>query len=91
MVILCLYMEAVHLAPPVHCSWIRFSSLCFRIKHFLEKPQEGVTASRLASVVFYCLRKETLSHLSDFLLKNPDVEYRTLGRLWVSALVQFIF
>ncbi|XP_060799802.1 glucuronokinase with putative uridyl pyrophosphorylase isoform X3 [Neoarius graeffei] len=53
-----------------------------RIKRFLEKPQEGVTASRLASVVFYCLRKETLSYLSDFLLKQPDVESRTFGRLW---------
>ncbi|XP_053502582.1 glucuronokinase with putative uridyl pyrophosphorylase [Ictalurus furcatus] len=53
-----------------------------RIKRFLEKPQEGVTASRLASVVFYCLRKETLSHISDFLLKQPDVEYRTFGMLW---------
>ncbi|XP_062873193.1 glucuronokinase with putative uridyl pyrophosphorylase isoform X2 [Trichomycterus rosablanca] len=52
------------------------------IKRFLEKPQEGVTLSRLASVVFYCLRKETLSYLSDFLHKQPDVEYRTLGRFW---------
>lgn len=65
--------------------------LSVRIKRFFEKPQEGVTASRLASVVFYCLRKETLSYLSDFLLKQPDVEYRTLGRFWVSALLKFTY
>ncbi|XP_049322777.1 glucuronokinase with putative uridyl pyrophosphorylase isoform X2 [Astyanax mexicanus] len=53
-----------------------------RITRFLEKPQEGVTASRLASVVFYCLRKDTLSHLSDFLLQQPNVEDKTFGRFW---------
>ncbi|XP_066518755.1 glucuronokinase with putative uridyl pyrophosphorylase isoform X2 [Hoplias malabaricus] len=53
-----------------------------RITRFLEKPQEGVTASRLASVVFYCLRKETLSYLSDFLLQQPNVEDKTFGRFW---------
>ncbi|XP_072548243.1 glucuronokinase with putative uridyl pyrophosphorylase [Salminus brasiliensis] len=53
-----------------------------RITHFLEKPQDGVTASRLASVVFYCLRKDTLSYLSDFLLQQPNVEDKTFGRFW---------
>lgn len=72
----------------VHLVYIIFHSLLYRIQRFLEKPEEGVTTSRLASVVFYCLRKETLSYLSDFLLKQPDVEYRTFGRLWVSALLR---
>ncbi|KAI4895582.1 hypothetical protein NFI96_015674 [Prochilodus magdalenae] len=53
-----------------------------RITRFLEKPQEGITASRLASVVFYCLRKETLSYLSDFLFQQPSVEDKTFGRFW---------
>nr|XP_046169541.1 glucuronokinase with putative uridyl pyrophosphorylase [Oncorhynchus gorbuscha] len=53
-----------------------------RISRFLEKPQEGVTALRLASVVFYCLRKATLSYLSDFLTLQPQAQDRTFGRFW---------
>ncbi|XP_066566615.1 glucuronokinase with putative uridyl pyrophosphorylase isoform X2 [Amia ocellicauda] len=53
-----------------------------RIMHFLEKPAAGVTGSRLASVVFYCLRSQTLPCLARFLALRPRVEDRTLGRLW---------
>ncbi|XP_036817816.1 glucuronokinase with putative uridyl pyrophosphorylase isoform X1 [Oncorhynchus mykiss] len=53
-----------------------------RISRFLEKPQEGVTALRLASVVFYCLRKATLPYLSDFLTLQPQAQDRTFGRFW---------
>ncbi|XP_056330390.1 uncharacterized protein LOC130242336 [Danio aesculapii] len=53
-----------------------------RVTRFLEKPQEGVTASRLASVVFYCLRKESLTYISEFLNKHPDVKDRTFGKFW---------
>ncbi|XP_045075651.1 glucuronokinase with putative uridyl pyrophosphorylase isoform X2 [Coregonus clupeaformis] len=53
-----------------------------RITRFLEKPQEGVTALRLASVVFYCLRKATLPYLSDFLTLQPQAQDRTFGRFW---------
>ncbi|XP_067220573.1 glucuronokinase with putative uridyl pyrophosphorylase isoform X2 [Chanodichthys erythropterus] len=53
-----------------------------RVMRFLEKPQEGVSASRLASVVFYCLRKESLPHISEFLVQHPDVNDRTFGKFW---------
>lgn len=53
-----------------------------RVTRFLEKPQEGVTASRLASVVFYCLRKESLTYISEFLNKHLDVKDRTFGKFW---------
>lgn len=53
-----------------------------RVMRFFEKPQEGVTASRLASVVFYCLRKESLLYISEFLIQHPDVNDRTFGKFW---------
>ncbi|KAF1393653.1 hypothetical protein PFLUV_G00018270 [Perca fluviatilis] len=53
-----------------------------RITRFLEKPQEGLTASRLASVVFYCIRRDTLSYLSDFLRMQPQATDRSFGRFW---------
>lgn len=55
-----------------------------RVMLFLEKPQEGLTESRLASVVFYCLRKESLPYISQFLYDHPDVLDRTFGKFWVS-------
>ncbi|KAL0973053.1 hypothetical protein UPYG_G00198280 [Umbra pygmaea] len=53
-----------------------------RITCFLEKPPEGVMASRLASVVFYCIRKATLPYLSDFLTLQPKAQDRSFGRFW---------
>lgn len=53
-----------------------------RVMRFFEKPQEGVTASRLASVVFYCLRKESLLYISEFLIQHLDVNDRTFGKFW---------
>uniref|UniRef100_A0A671UDZ7 Glucuronokinase with putative uridyl pyrophosphorylase n=1 Tax=Sparus aurata TaxID=8175 RepID=A0A671UDZ7_SPAAU len=53
-----------------------------RITRFLEKPQEGLTDSRLASVVFYCIQRDTLSHLSDFLSLQPQASDRSFGRFW---------
>ncbi|XP_075938122.1 glucuronokinase with putative uridyl pyrophosphorylase isoform X3 [Anarhichas minor] len=53
-----------------------------RITRFLEKPQEGLTSSRLASVVFYCIQRVTLSDLSDFLNLQPQATDRSLGRFW---------
>ncbi|XP_071488373.1 uncharacterized protein [Diadema antillarum] len=51
-----------------------------RITKFLEKPREDETQSRLASVVFYCFRRETLPTIQTFLEKNRDVESRTFGQ-----------
>ncbi|KAF4104077.1 glucuronokinase with putative uridyl pyrophosphorylase isoform X1 [Onychostoma macrolepis] len=53
-----------------------------RVMQFLEKPQEGITASRLASVVFYCLRKDSLPYISEFLIQHLDVNDRTFGKFW---------
>uniref|UniRef100_A0A8C2KJB9 Uncharacterized protein n=1 Tax=Cyprinus carpio TaxID=7962 RepID=A0A8C2KJB9_CYPCA len=53
-----------------------------KVMRFLEKPREGITASRLASVVFYCLRKESLQYIYEFLIQHPDVNDRTFGKFW---------
>uniref|UniRef100_A0A3B5L6P8 GHMP kinase C-terminal domain-containing protein n=1 Tax=Xiphophorus couchianus TaxID=32473 RepID=A0A3B5L6P8_9TELE len=53
-----------------------------RITRFLEKPEEGRTASRLASVVFYCLRRDTLSCMSNFLSLYTRATERTFGLFW---------
>ncbi|KAF0030282.1 hypothetical protein F2P81_017013 [Scophthalmus maximus] len=53
-----------------------------RITRFSEKPQSGLTASRLASVVFYCIQRDTLSFLSDFLNLQPQATDRSFGRFW---------
>lgn len=53
-----------------------------KITRFLEKPDEGLTASRLASVVFYCLRKDTLSYLSDFLCLQSQATNNSFGQFW---------
>lgn len=54
-----------------------------RITRFLEKPQEGLTGSRLASVVFYCVQRDTLAHLSHFLSLRPQTAGRSFGHFWV--------
>ncbi|XP_064158531.1 glucuronokinase with putative uridyl pyrophosphorylase [Anguilla rostrata] len=54
----------------------------YRVTRFLEKPRDGLTTSRLASVVFYCLRKDTLPYLSAFLSRQPDAQGRSLGMFW---------
>uniref|UniRef100_A0A3B3UCK5 Glucuronokinase with putative uridyl pyrophosphorylase n=1 Tax=Poecilia latipinna TaxID=48699 RepID=A0A3B3UCK5_9TELE len=53
-----------------------------RITCFLEKPEEGRTVSRLASVVFYCVRRDTLSYMSDFLSLQTRTTERTFGLFW---------
>ncbi|XP_033833473.1 glucuronokinase with putative uridyl pyrophosphorylase [Periophthalmus magnuspinnatus] len=53
-----------------------------KITRFLEKPAEGLTVSRLASVVFYCLQKDTLSYLSEFLCLQPKATDKTFGQFW---------
>uniref|UniRef100_A0A3Q4GDD0 Uncharacterized LOC102783847 n=1 Tax=Neolamprologus brichardi TaxID=32507 RepID=A0A3Q4GDD0_NEOBR len=53
-----------------------------RVTRFLEKPQEGQTASQLASVVFYCIQRDTLSYTSDFLSQQPQTVGRTFGQFW---------
>ncbi|XP_031548705.1 uncharacterized protein LOC116286363 isoform X2 [Actinia tenebrosa] len=50
-----------------------------RIERFLEKPKPDQTTSRLASVVFYCFQKETLSTLEIYLKKRADIDQRGFG------------
>ncbi|KAJ8034154.1 Glucuronokinase 1 [Holothuria leucospilota] len=50
-----------------------------RITKFYEKPKEGDTASRLASVVFYCFRRETLPTIPQYLENHPDINERNFG------------
>ncbi|XP_028400045.1 glucuronokinase 1-like isoform X2 [Dendronephthya gigantea] len=51
-----------------------------KICKFLEKPEPHETKSRLASVVFYCLRKETLYTVDTFLQENPKSDQRVFGK-----------
>ncbi|XP_061774725.1 glucuronokinase with putative uridyl pyrophosphorylase [Nerophis ophidion] len=53
-----------------------------RITRFLEKPEEGRTSSRFASVVFYCIQKDTLPYLSDFLSLQTKAPDRSFGKFW---------
>ncbi|XP_056139075.1 glucuronokinase with putative uridyl pyrophosphorylase [Lampris incognitus] len=53
-----------------------------RVTRFLEKPQNGLTESRLASVVFYCLRSNTLPCISEFLNLQLQAEDRSFGQFW---------
>ena len=55
----------------------------FRILKFLEKPKPEETASRLASPVFYCLRRETLPLVTAYTQQNVDKRLRALGRFMV--------
>ncbi|TWW81991.1 hypothetical protein D4764_01G0018060 [Takifugu flavidus] len=61
---------------------LKMVRLAKKITRFLEKPEGGLTASRLASVVFYCSRRNSLSHLSDFLSLHPPTARRSLGQFW---------
>ena len=51
-----------------------------RIVKFFEKPGLGQTHSRLASVVFYCFRRETLATVSSYLEKKLSRSDRTFGK-----------
>ncbi|XP_028319573.1 glucuronokinase with putative uridyl pyrophosphorylase isoform X3 [Gouania willdenowi] len=53
-----------------------------RITQFLEKPVEGRTPSRLATVVFYCIQRGTLSYITDYLNLPPHANDRGFGRFW---------
>ena len=47
---------------------------------FFEKPEsEEITTSRLASVVFYCLRRKTLKKVDKYLGENQALKSRSFG------------
>ncbi|MCL4125542.1 UNVERIFIED_CONTAM: hypothetical protein GTU68_028943 [Idotea baltica] len=50
-----------------------------RITKFLEKPSPSLTSSRFASVVFYCLRSQTLHLIPSYLDLHQDVTQRKFG------------
>lgn len=70
-------------AKPTNPSVSNRAEFFFRVTHFFEKPLDGMTESRLASVVFYCIQEETLSCLSDFLEWKPRPVDKSFGRFWV--------
>ncbi|XP_043195187.1 glucuronokinase 1-like [Amphibalanus amphitrite] len=51
-----------------------------RIQRFFEKPLWTDTPSRLASVVFYCLRHDTLGTVQEYLGQSGDGPPPTFGR-----------
>ena len=55
-----------------------------RIKNFLEKPEPHQTESRLASPVFYCLRRSSLQFVTAFNERVQDRRNRALGHFMVS-------
>ncbi|XP_076061938.1 uncharacterized protein LOC143037500 isoform X2 [Oratosquilla oratoria] len=50
-----------------------------RITRFLEKPQEGETNSRYASVVFYAFRAETVQKIPEYLSQHQSQGERNFG------------
>jgi glucuronokinase len=52
-----------------------------RITKFLEKPDSSQTNSRLASVVFYCFRKESLGLIDKYVAMHKQLEYLVFGKL----------
>ena len=58
--------------------------LVLRIIKFLEKPSEGETKSRLASVVFYCFRHATFDYVTQYLEASMSVDDRNFGKFLVS-------
>jgi glucuronokinase len=54
-----------------------------RITKFLEKPDSSQTNSRLASVVFYCFRKESLGLIDKYVAMHKQLEYLVFGKLLV--------
>ena len=57
---------------------------CYRITKFLEKPLASETSSRLASPVFYCLKRDTLPSVSTFTQQHLLKKERALGKFIVS-------
>ncbi|KAM4650932.1 uncharacterized protein O3C94_013545 [Discoglossus pictus] len=51
-----------------------------RIKRFFEKPHSGETNSRMASVVFYCFKKQNLQTIQTFLNCCTNTEDKVLGK-----------
>ena len=54
---------------------------------FFEKPAEGVSSSRFASVVFYMFRRTSLPLLATYLAAHPAIEQRVFGSFlaWLVA------
>ena len=57
------------------------------VTSFYEKPAEGVTTSRFASVVFYMFRRTSLPLLATYLAAHPAIEQRVFGSFlaWLVA------
>ncbi len=58
-------------------------SVSHRILKFLEKPKAQDTQSRLASPVFYCLRRETLTLVTSYAEQHLGKKERAFGLFMV--------
>lgn len=77
---LAIYYQMEHSEPSSSRGLVEVDASTNKITKFLEKPEPGATDSRLASVVFYCFRKSTLTTVSTYLAQNPSVVDRTFGK-----------
>merc|ERR1712037_798430 len=64
-----------------------------RITKLIEKPAKDETQSRLASVVFYVLSRQTLNSLPDFLRNSTTPDSKSFGNYlsWVISENKFLF
>ena len=66
-----------HLPRPLPCAQIDPRTSV--VTSFYEKPAEGVTSSRFASVVFYMFRRASLPLLGEYLQQHAAIEQRVFG------------
>ncbi|XP_062506583.1 uncharacterized protein LOC134183132 [Corticium candelabrum] len=53
-----------------------------RITRFLEKPDHTQTESRLASVVFYCFHKDSLTLVDKYMAENTHMDQLVFGKFF---------
>lgn len=59
-----------------------------KITKFFEKPKAGETASRLASPVFYCLKRSVLPRVSSYTQQHKGKKERALGHFMSEVVKQ---
>lgn len=80
-----LIRTSAHDAKLTHYKIIISTCLVFRIVKFLEKPKPEDTQSRLASPVFYCLRKDTLPLVTEYTEQYKSRSERAMGMFMVRS------
>ncbi len=78
--------QGMHL---IKCIITQASPFTCRITKFYEKPSASETASHLASVIFYCFRKNTLKKVVDYIAQYIQVNDRNFGKFMVNQFPSF--